>query len=274
MKAEGKGSSPLLLLPAVAVLAFLFVYPLATTVWTSLRTPGGLGLDNYVSFLTRYGGLGTLALTSVLALSATAISIVSSLLLLVLVPRRGRWRTAALTAILVPVVVPGLIFALGLLLLWDETGWVNLVLTRSGVLERPLDVNYTRAGLVLFYAWLYFPFTAMAVFSRWESIPGELVEAARVCGAGRVETARRVVLPLLRPGIIAGASMTFMLSFGAFSVPLVCGGDIVPIAVEIYRRTVVFGDWGTGSAAAVTMAGVQLVLLAVIAGKLAGRWKP
>lgn len=254
------------------VFALLFVFPLARTLTVSLSGEEGMGLGNYRSFLVEGGGGRIILLTAFLSLSAAVLSTVVSVFLLFTVPEKGAMRTAATSLVLLPVVVPGLVMALGLLLLWDEVGWVSLLFERVGLSSGRLRVNYTPHGLILFYTWLYFPFTALAVFSRWEAVPKDAIAAARVCGAGNWRLLRSIILPLLSPGIIAGASMSFMLSFGAFSVPLICGGDTVPLAVEIYRRAVVFGEWGEGAAAAVLMAGSQLAILAAVLGRRS-RWR-
>ncbi len=270
----GRGIGPYASMAGVFLLfTVLFLYPMVHTVTLSVSEQDGFGPGNYVSFLSGKGGWGIIGLTAFLSGSAALLSAALSVFLLFAMPARGRLRTAAMSTVLLPVVVPGLIFALGLLLLWDETGWLNLALARLGIAGHPLRINYTPHGLIIFYTWLYFPFTTLAVLSRWEAVPKDAVEAARVCGAGRTRILASVILPLLWPGIVTGASMSFMLSFGAFSVPLICGGDHTPLSVEIYRRAVVFGDWETGTAAAVLMAAVQLLILGVFSLRSGEVWK-
>ncbi len=273
MNGKPQSGSYLLLSGVILLYVLLFVYPVLHTIKLSFVDGDGPGIGNYISFLTEHDGLEVIGLTTGLAVGAAFFSALLSVLLLFLIPRTGPLRTAVVSVVLLPVIVPGLIFALGLLLLWDEVGWVNLFLTRAGLTSGPITVNFTPHGLILFYTWLYFPFTALVVFSRWQSIPKDTIEAARVCGAGRRSVLKRVVLPLLWPGIITGASMSFLLSFGAFSVPLICGGDYTPLAVEIYRSSVVFGDWGRGAAAAVLMAASQVLILSVFLTKKGGIWK-
>ena len=72
---------------------------------------------------------------------------------------------------------------------------------------------------------------------------------------------RRVLLPLLRPSLWAGGVMIFLQCFGAFSVPLIAGGNHQPIAVRIYTVANVFLDWHAASAMAVVMAVIQSVLV-------------
>ena len=72
---------------------------------------------------------------------------------------------------------------------------------------------------------------------------------------------RRVLLPLLRGSLWAGGVMIFLQCFGAFSVPLLAGGDYQPLGVKIYRVANVFLDWPLASAMAVVMGVIQAGLV-------------
>jgi ABC-type Fe3+ transport system permease subunit len=258
----------LLLLPALAGFLGLFCYPMLLTVVLSFRPEGaetGWTLSNYAAFLLDPSGQWTMALTLGLALAATAASVLLSVpLALVLREKLGGHRFFRLV-VLVPLVVPGLIGALGLLLFWGPRGWFNLALTGwiPGV-DRPLPVDYTVHGLVLFYLWLYFPYTCVTTLAALESLDRSVEEAGEVAGATRWQVLRHVVLPLARPGILAGSVLTFMAAFGAFSVPLIAGGDYRTLAVEIYKQISVPipARWSAASAVAVVMGAMQVVALA------------
>jgi len=166
---------------------------------------------------------------------------------------------------LIPRVVPGLIGALGLLLLFGSRGWVNLALLRFiPFVTEPVSINYTIPGLVLFYTWLYFPFTAVTTLSTLEALDPALEEAAAVSGANRWQVLRHVIIPLIMPGILAGSVLTFMAAFGAFSIPLVAGGNYRPLSVEIYRQiNLTPARWSAASARAMIMAGLQVAYLTI-----------
>ena len=65
------------------------------------------------------------------------------------------------------------------------------------------------------------------------------------------------------PGVLAGSVLTFMAAFGAFSIPLITGGNYRPLAVQIYKQISIFtpARWGAASAMAMVMALLQLVFL-------------
>lgn len=257
----------LLLLPALAGFFGLFFYPMLLTVVLSFRPEGeatGWTLQNYVLFLGDPDSRRVILLTFVLALSATVASVLLSVPLSLILRDKVRGHRFFRLIVLVPLVVPSLIGALGLLVFWGARGWFNLFLTQLvPFVERPVSVNYTLHGLILFYFWLYFPYTCVTTLSALESLDRGIEEAGEVSGANRWQVLRYIVLPLIKPGILAGSVLTFMAAFGAFSVPLIAGGNYRPLAVEIYKQISVPipARWSAASAIAVTMGTLQVLFL-------------
>jgi putative spermidine/putrescine transport system permease protein len=258
-----------MLLPAAAAFLGLFCYPMLLTVILSLRPEGadtGWTLSHYLAFLGDADSRGVVLLTFGLALAATLASIAVSVPIALALRRRLPGHRLFRLVVLIPLVVPGLIGALGLLIFWGPRGWFNLFLTQAvPVFSHGLTVTYTLPGLVLFYVWLYFPYTCVTTLAAIESLDPAIEEAAEVAGAGRWQLMRHVLLPLATPGILAGSVLTFMAAFGAFSVPLVAGGNYRPLAVEIYKQIVVPipPHWSGASAIAVVMGAVQVGFLAM-----------
>ena len=141
-----------LLLPAAAAFIGLFCYPMFLTLVLSLRPEGtdaGWTLSHYVAFLTDPDGRAVVLLTFGLALAATVLSVILSVPVALALRRKLPGHRAFRVVVLVPLVVPGLIGALGLLIFWGPRGWFNLLLTQVLFL-RPLVVTYTLPGLILF----------------------------------------------------------------------------------------------------------------------------
>ncbi len=257
-----------LLLPALACFFGLFFYPMLLTLILSFRPEGqtvGWTLENYTRFLSDPDGHWVMLLTFILALGSTALSVLLSVPLALILREKGKGHRFYRLMVLIPLVVPGLIGALGLLLFWGPRGWFNLFLLQLvPLVNRPLAVNYTIHGLIMFYLWLYFPYTCITTLSSLESLDRSIEEAGEVSGATRWQVLRYIVLPLIMPGILAGSVLTFMAAFGAFSVPLIAGGNFRPLAVEIYKQIAVPipARWSAASAIAVVMGTLQVVFLA------------
>jgi len=256
----------LLLLPGLAAFFGLFFYPMLVTVARSLRPEGetvGWTMQNYALLLRNPDFRRVIVLTFVLAVSSTLLSIALSVpLALALRPKPPAHRLFRL-AILVPITVPSLIGALGLLIFWGSRGWFNLSLQLILRIKAPLQVNYTLGGLILFYVWHYFSYTAVTTLSTLEGLDPAFEEAARVAGATPAQVLRYVVLPLIMPGILSGSVLSFMAAFGAFSIPLITGGDYRPLAVSIYKQIEIFipARWSTASAMSAVMALLQVIFL-------------
>jgi len=258
----------LMLLPGLAGFFGLFFYPMMVAVVRSLRPEGqqvGWTLQHYVTFLSEPRAQRVIVLTFVLSISATLCSMLFSVPLCLVLRQKLRGHRFFRLTMLIPRVVPGLIGALGLLLLFGSRGWVNLFLLRFvPFINEPVRINYTIPGLILFYTWLYFPFTAVTTLSTLESLDPAIEEAADVAGANRWQVLRHVVLPLIMPGILAGSVLTFMAAFGAFSIPLVAGGNYRPLSVEIYKQIDLTPmRWSAASARAMIMAALQVAFLTI-----------
>jgi putative spermidine/putrescine transport system permease protein len=256
----------LMLMPGLLGFFGLFFYPMLVTVARSLRPEGevvGWTLEHYINFLRETRARDVILLTFELSVGATLISIVFSMVLCLVLRTKPRGHRFFRLTMLVPRIVPGLIGALGLLLLLGSRGWVNLVLINFvPFISEPVAMNYTIGGLILFYTWLYFPFTAVTTLSTLEALDPAIEEAASVSGANRWQVLRHIVIPLIMPGILAGSVLTFMAAFGAFSIPLIAGGNYRPLSVEIYRQIQFTpARWSAASARAMIMAALQVAFL-------------
>ena len=259
--------SLLMLSPGLASFFGLFFYPVLVTVVRSFRPEGesiGWTLQHYSEFLGQASSREVILLTFLLAISCTLLSILLSVPLTLLLRRKLSGHRLFRLTILIPITVPGLVGALGLLLFYGSRGWPNLFLTQTlGVIKEPLQINYTLIGLIIFYVWHYFSYTAITTLSTLEGLDPAYEEAARVAGATPWQVLRHVVIPLIMPGVLAGSVLTFMAAFGAFSIPLITGGNYRPLAVQIYKQISIFtpARWGAASAMAMVMALLQLVFL-------------
>ncbi|BBP80610.1 ABC transporter permease [Pseudomonas sp. Pc102] len=148
------------------------------------------------------------------------------------------------------------------ILLLRETGVVNGALMGLGVLDRPLQLLYTDGAVLLGLVYTYAPFVVLPIYATLEKMDMRLLEAAQDLYAGRWRTLRKVVLPIARPGILAGAILTFVPCLGAMVAPeLLGGGTRMMLGNLIFRQFSDARNWPFGSALAlVLMAAVMLVL--------------
>lgn len=254
----------LFLFPGFVFFIGLFIYPVYITFLNSLtmKNDAGFTLQNYIDILSSVKYWNVIGITFVLAISTTLLSILIALPLALILRKRVKGHQFIRFLILLPLTVLALISALGLLIVWDKNGWVNLFLTQVlPFIDEPLKINYTLYGLILFYAWLYSPHTILMTLSSIEGIDRNVEQAATITGAKPFEVFRYITLPLSMNGIRSGSVMTFLLSFGAFNVPLIAGGDYRPLTVTIYTEAAVFNNWPKASALAIVMGILEIIFI-------------
>lgn len=261
----------LALLPAMAIVLALVVYPLGVAVLASVQSSDGISLARYVRFFTTPASYAILLRTLAVSCLATLGSVLLSLPLAYVVRRHARTRTFLRVLTTTPLAVPVLISAYALTLFFSEHGLFNYVVVQVlHLAPRPLAISYTWPGLILACIWRFFPYTALVVIGALEALDPSIEEAAYSTGARPYQVFFRIGLPLLAPALVTGSLLTFIGAFGTFSIPLIMGRGQDVLSVVAYRAATSF-DWGTAATVVVIMAVVQLALLAVYTRSLGRR---
>ena len=244
------------LLPVATVVLLSFVAP---GTWTTQVLPDTFTLGNYAALATEPDVLAPITSSLWMAALATAANVVFGVATAVVivkgrVPGRGALRALSL----LPFAVPGTVVALGLLVAFDEPS----ALAGGAVLIGTVWL------LPLAYFVRHVPLVVRAAQASLEGVDDRLAEASADLGAGGWTTFRRVVLPAIGPGVVAGALLTFVTALGEFvaSVMLYVYANR-PISVEVFAQLRVFEF---GQAAAYSVLLMALVVLAVGASRLAG----
>ncbi|MFN4140939.1 ABC transporter permease [Aestuariivirga sp.] len=178
--------------------------------------------------------------------------------------KSSRLRLALYMAIIVPLWVSYLLRAYTWKTILGSQGVLNSFLVWAGILDAPTDLFlYSQLAIIITLVHIFIPFMFMPIYTALEKIPRSLVEASHDLGVGRFWTFLKVTLPLSMPGIVAGITFTFCLSFGDFIAPFLVGGPDGFMIANIVQSQ--FGsalNWPLGSA--ISMA-ILAIVLAVIA---------
>ncbi len=214
-----------MLLPVATVVLLSFVEEGS---WTTQVLPDTFTLANYAALATEADVLAPITSSLWMAALATAANVVfgvATALVIVKgkVPGRGVLRALSL----LPFAVPGTVMALGLLVLFDEP----TALAGGAVLIGTVWL------LPLAYFVRHVPLVVRATQASLESFDDRLAEASADLGAGGWATFRRVVLPAIGPGVVAGGLLTFVTALGEFvaSIMLYVYANR-PIAVEVFSQ--------------------------------------
>jgi spermidine/putrescine transport system permease protein len=138
----------------------------------------------------------------------------------------GRWKTLLLIGLVAPFWISYLMRMLAWVNLLQDDGYVNDSLLWLKLIDEPrawLDGRPSTVILGLVYG--YVPFLILPLYAALDRIDQNLLEAARDLGAGRIQTFRRVTLPLSKPGILAGSVIIALPMFGDYYTPDLLSGS-------------------------------------------------
>ena len=162
--------------------------------------------------------------------------------------------------------------------------WI-LILTRNGVVDARLqwlgfeagtfDLLYTNTAIFIGLVYSYLPFMVLPLYASLEKMDFRLVEAASDLYASKWQAARHVIIPLARPGIVAGALLVFIPSIGAFIAPeLLGGGKRMMLGSLIYFQFATARNWPFGAAVSVLLMAFVMIALLVYARAAKGQGLP
>ena len=103
-------------------------------------------------------------------------------------------------------------------------GILNRILLATGLISSPLQILYTDTAVLIGMTYVYLPLMVLPLFAAIDRFDLKLIEAAYDLYASRLRVLRRVILPIIRPGIVAGSILVFVPSLGAYVTPRVLGG--------------------------------------------------
>jgi spermidine/putrescine transport system permease protein len=271
----------LLLSPAVAVVSIIGVAPMAIILVYSFLRLGYYGgvewtfnFENYIQFLftrdlfdeTLSFDPAYLAIFGRSALQAGFATFASLLLgfptAYYIATRRPRWRNMLAFLITIPFWTNLLIRTYAMLLLLRDDGLINSLLLATGVIKHPLQMVYTDFAIAVGLVYTYLPFMVLPIYAAIERLDFRLVEAGFDLYATRAQVLRRIIIPIARPGIIAGALLVFIPSLGTYITAVLLGGGRKLMIGNLIANQ--FGEsrnWPLGSA-------LTVILLACVVAAL------
>jgi putative spermidine/putrescine transport system permease protein len=154
----------------------------------------------------------------------------------------------------------------------DKLGLDGVVRTLLGVpvVGGPTLVQ-SKISLLIVYVYLWLPFMILPVQAALERVPQSFLEASNDLGAHPVTTFRRIVLPLAKPGLVAGSIFTFSLTLGDFILPQIFGTSEFFLGQMVYVQQGVAGNLPL--AAAFTFVAMAVMMLYLGAAKRAGAFE-
>jgi trehalose/maltose transport system permease protein len=261
----------LLLLPALAVVAFVAIYPLGKTIYQSftnqeflagIQPTKWVGLDNYFGptgvfhdTIFKHAIIETIKFT----LITVSLEFILGLLIALVVNSRFKGRGLMRAVMLVPWAIPTVVAAkMWQWMLDDVYGVVNDLLIKLHLISHPhawiADPSTALASVSAVDIWKTTPFVALLLLAGLQVIPSDLYEAAAVDGASVFQQFWRITLPLLRPAILVTLIFRTLDALRVFDVFAVFFGNRPDTqTMAIYAQSTIVGDGHVGYGAAVSV---------------------
>ena len=272
-----------LLTPAMAIITAFSVLPLAVVVIYSFLTPADYGgvvwspsLQGWLSVLWERDifddtvslsqahlvilgrSVGLAAATTVLTL---IIGVPTAWFIATRSPRsRGLW----MLLITIPFWTNLLVRTIAIQEMIRAQGIVNGILLWTGLIDAPLQMMFTNFAVLLGMTYVFLPLMVLPVYTAVERFDFRLAEAAYDLYASRLLCLRRVILPAVKPGIIAGSILVFVPSLGSYVTPRLMGGGTTMMIGNLIDLQFGQGrNWPLGAALSVTLTIIVTLALLV-----------
>ncbi len=142
-----------------------------------------------------------------------------------LVMRMRRWRMVFFALLVLPFWTNFLLLVYSWYFLLENDGIINNALLFIGVIKEPIALMNSPIALYCGMFYCYLPFMLLPLYSTFDRLSKQLLEASQDLGANPRQTFLRVTLPLTMSGIHTGAMLVFIPAFGEFVIPALLGGD-------------------------------------------------
>jgi len=240
-----------LLLPALSIMFFLYLYPFILSIVTSfVDDQGHFTLNYYIEAITSYGQdivfTFWISLLSTFVAALVAVAIAAYLRL-----SNSPFKRFINALYRFPLFIPMVVVAQMMRTFLAPHGLFNVMLLQLGLIdiENP-PWFFDWKGLLIGFVWKQTPFMVLIILGGFQMIDDSLIEAARSVGANTLRVLLNIMLPIARASLAIAMILTFASNVSTFTLPYMLIGGAVPttITVDIAHRVVYFGDWGTANA--------------------------
>lgn len=285
----GQGPVPWLI-PALIVLLIVSLYPLVFAIINSFRfynlgvaaEPGNfIGTSHYENVLTSSSVHQALWNTLVFAFTVTTVELVLGVLLALLLRERLVGVNLARAILIMPVAIAPAIAGLAFRSMYTPgTGLVPVLMERLGIAVPEAgilgDTSTAMPALMITDIWQWTPFVALIALAAMQGVPSDVVEAARMDGAGTVRILRSITLPLIAPALATIALLRFIQSFNVFDIVYVetrggPGGSTTTLGFEVFMAGL--NNYNIGYASALTVVAAVVVGIFINIYFISSNWK-
>lgn len=265
----------LLLLPATLFLLVFFVYPFLQIAVLAVTSEQGFTLAHFQTMASHWKFGTALGNTILLAAIVVPLQLIMALAMATTVAKLKTGRNAVLYIFTIPLGLSDLAAGIIWLAIFDQSGFLNSMLSGLGVIDRPvLFLNYQNwwvllLAVVLAELWRATAIMMVILVSGMGLIPKEYYEAAEVFGAGPLKRFVKVTLPMLRPSLQTALILRSIAAFEVFAVVAALSGSALPVLMgETFQWQFALQDRNVAAAYALVILvisiGITLFFLRVL----------
>ncbi len=246
------------------------IWNFSSEAWFNVFLERGM-FDDVVSFADAHLSIFLRSLR--LAVMATAMAFVVGFPTAYFIATRpARTRNIWLFLITIPFWTNLLIRTFAIMEILRNEGVINVVLGWLHIVDEPIQMLYTDFAIAVGLLYVYLPLMVLPLYASIEKLDFRLVEAGYDLYANRWKVLRHVILPLVRPGIIAGSILVFIPALGAYVTPRVLGGGLNMMLGNLIEFQFGQGrNWPLGSAISLTLMALVMVALLIYVRATTGR---
>jgi spermidine/putrescine transport system permease protein len=143
-------------------------------------------------------------------------------------------------------------------------GLLNVVLMKAGLISQPIRIMFTDFAILLGMAYVYLPLMVLPLYASLEKFDFRLAEAAADLYASNARVLRRIIVPTVMPGVVAGSILVFVPSLGAYVTPRLLGGGKNLMLGNLIELQFGQGrNWPLGSALSISLTAIVMLALLV-----------
>jgi len=249
----------------LAAMATVLQYSLRVYVPGSLEA-GGFTLANFAALLKPLYARVFLETVAISFLTAALTLFVAYPVAYALVHRQSKLTKAAiLITAITPLFLGEVVRTYSWMAVLGNNGFLNSILLALGLIDRPLQIMFTKAAVVTALVHVTLPVMVIMLAAALSHIDPNYAKAAQSLGAGPMRTFFTVTLPLSMPGVVAGVMTAFAWTFSAFATPqLIGGGQVNMVANLVYQLGLASFNFPFAASLSVAALALTLVVLSLV----------
>jgi ABC-type Fe3+ transport system permease subunit len=235
-------------LPAIFIIAVLFVYPFFLSVLNSFKVKDGWGLDHYKTVFELY--MGDLLYTVWVSVASLVILLVFGILL-------GGYLRFFQNRFIeflfkIPLFIPFVVVGHAMRVLLAPNGTLNSTLTALHIIDwqNPPSIAFSSAGIITALVWKNLSLALLLLMGAFRTVDQSFLDAARNMGAGYLRILFTILVPMAKRSIAVASVLIFTSMMGSFSIPLMLGNTegAQMAMVDLYYQIVYQNNYGVANA--------------------------